>query len=304
MRHSIVLLAGLFLAAPACAQHEHHAGEGLAALDPETRAAATSELEALRAAVAPYEDHAAAVTDGYRRFGRRRGPGNALMGEHWYRKDLVDKPLDLTRPSTLIYATIDGEKRLVGVAWTVYRRPGDPLPEGFTGDADRWHVHHVPELAAALAAGRPLLERIVERRRERGALGAEDGRTELTMLHAWTGIENPAGTFANDNVALPYARMGLPLAWAGADEPASARGVGLLLPGGCPEGRGDVTAACEDAAARVGAALEQARTGAIEPKAFNAAAADAWRNYSVMVLASLTPEQRAQLEALRAATTH
>jgi hypothetical protein len=287
MRSAIVLLATLVLAAPAFAQHEHHAAE--------------SEIEAVRAAVARYQDHAAAVADGYRHFTRNRGPGNALMGEHWFLPGASREPLDLERPSTLIYATIDGEKRLVGVAWGVYRRPGEPLPEGFTGDADHWHVHHVDQMAAARAIGRPLLERIVERRREQGTLGAGDGRTELTMLHAWTGLENPAGIFVNDNVALPYARMGLPLEWANPDDPAAARGVGLLLPEAC-EARAAV--ACDDAAARVRAALEDALSGAIGPAAFNAAAAEAWRDYRAVAMASLTREQRERLAAMRAATTN
>ena len=296
MRCAIVLLVPLLVAAPARAQHGH-GSPAPEALGPD----ASSELDAVRAAVARYEDHAAAVADGYRHFGRDRGPGNALMGEHWFLPGGSREPLDLERPSTLIYATIDGEKRLVGVAWSVYRRPGEPLPEGFTGDADHWHVHHVDQMAAARAIGRPLLERIVERRRERGKLGAGDGRTELTMLHAWTGLENPAGTFVNDNVALPYARMGLPLDWANPDDPAAARGVGLLLPEACVD---RVAAACDDAAARVRAALEEAQSGAIDPAAFNAAAAEAWRDYRPVALASLTPEQRERLAAMRAATTH
>jgi hypothetical protein len=299
MRYATALFAVLLIAAPARAQHERPAGHSSVALDPAT----TAEIEAVRAAVARYEDHAAAVADGYRRFGRRQGPGNALMGEHWFRKDRVGQPLDLMRPSTLVYATIDGERRLVGVAWTVYRRPGETLPEGFTGDADRWHVHHIDQMAAARAEGRPLLERIVERRRARGKLGAGDGRTELTMLHAWTGLDNPAGMFANDNVALPYARLGLPVEWASADDPAAARGIGLLLPEAC-ESRTASSAACENAARRVRSALMEAKAGAIDPEELNAVAAGAWRDYSAGVLASLTPEQLARLEALRAATTH
>lgn len=297
MRIPFALLAAALWAAPACAQHDEHEA---ASLTP----AAGAEIEALRAAVARYEDHAAAVADGYRKFGKDRGAGNPLMGEHWFRKDLVDEPLDLTRPSTLIYATIDGERRLVGVAWTLYQQPGEPLPEGFAGDADHWHVHHVPALAAALVADRPLLARIVERRAARGELGAGDGRTELTMLHAWIGLENPAGMFANDNAALPYAMAGLPLAWAQADEPSAAKGIGLLLPGGCP-GRDDTLAAvCDDAAARVGTAVDDALAGTLAPSHFNAAAADAWEDYAGAVFAALTPEQRDRLAAMGAATTH
>jgi hypothetical protein len=299
MRCGIALFALFLLAAPARAQHEHGAAPG--ALD----TAASSELEAVRVALARYEDHEAAVADGYRRFGRDRGPGNALMGEHWFLPGGSRDSVDLERPSTLIYAPIDGEMRLVGVAWSVFRRPGDPLPEGFTGDADHWHVHHVDRIAAAATIGRPLLARIVERRRERGKLGGGDGRTELTMLHAWTGLENPAGPFANDNAALPYARLGLPVEWADPDEPAAARGVGLLLPGFCDRGTSaDASAACGEAADRVRAALTDAERGAIDPEAFNAVAADAWRDYRATMLASLTPEQRERMAAMREATTH
>lgn len=284
---------------------EASAGGDLAALDSESRAAATAEIEALRGALARFEDHAAAVADGYRKFGRGSSPGagNPLMGEHWYRPDEVQNALDLERPSTLIYATIDGEKRLVGVAWTLYQRPGEPLPEGFTGDADHWHVHDVTALAAALVADRPLLARVVERRNKQGKLGAGDGRTELTMLHAWIGLENPAGFFANDNVALPYARAGLPLEWANSENPAAAKGVALLQPDACPQGRGEIRSACEEAAAEVGTALEDARAGALEPSGFNAAAAAAWRDYERAVFASLTPEQRERFEAMARATT-
>lgn len=297
MRCASVLLAILFLAAPARAQHEHATA---AALDPATM----SEMEAVRRAVARYEDHDVAVADGYHHFDRRMGPGNPLMGEHWFLPGRSDEPLDLQHPSTLIYATIDGEKRLVGVAWSVFRRPGDPMPEGFTGDADHWHVHHVDQMAAARAIGRPILERIVERRRERRKLGAGDDRTELTMLHAWTGLENPAGAFANDNVALPYARLGLPVEWADVDDPAAARGVGLLLPEACADRPEAASSACDEAAARVRAALEDARSGAIDPAAFNAVAADAWRGYRTVALAALSPEQRERLAAMRASTTH
>jgi hypothetical protein len=124
------------------------------------------------------------------------------------------------------------------------------------------------------------------------------------MLHAWTGLENPAGMFVNDNVALPYARLGLPMEWADVDDPAAARGVALLLPEACADRPGVASSACDEAAARVRMALEDAQSGAIDPAAFNAVAADAWRGYRAVALAALTPEQRERLAAMRAATTH
>ena len=125
---SICLLVLLALPAPVLAQehmHETHAS----ARDAE---ALRAQIAAVRAATERYRDHANAVKDGFRRFGQE----SPLMGEHWYRRDLVGASLDLRHPSTLQYANIGGRKVLVGVAYSVYRRPGEPLPEGFAGAED------------------------------------------------------------------------------------------------------------------------------------------------------------------------
>src|SRR5688572_12952076 len=158
--------------------HDHHAAGGDAEL--------ARQLTELRAATDRYRNHRNAVTDGYRLFGKE----GALMGEHWYRQDLVRAPLDLRRPSTLQYAVLDGQRVLVGVAYTVYQRPGEPIPEGFAGAADHWHVHDVEKIARTAADGRPLLRWIVNRRASKGRLGAGDGRTHLVMVHAWPWLDN------------------------------------------------------------------------------------------------------------------
>lgn len=129
MMKSLRLIALLSLAAlptRAIAQEHvhHHAGAASGADD----AALQAQLEAVRAATARYQDHANAVKDGFRLFGQE----SPLMGEHWYRRDLAGAPLDLRRPATLQYANVGGRKVLVGVAYSVYRRPGEPLPEDFT----------------------------------------------------------------------------------------------------------------------------------------------------------------------------
>lgn len=137
----------LAFAPPAHGQHEHHA---------ETRqekilypAALRAQLEEVRTVTARCRDHLQAKTEGYRRFGTE-GP---LMGEHWYRRELAGQPLDLSRPSTLQYAMIDGQRVLVGVAYTLYQRPGEPLPEGFAGDIDRWHNHDITAIAREIVRG-------------------------------------------------------------------------------------------------------------------------------------------------------
>ncbi|HEX9938122.1 MAG TPA: hypothetical protein VGB15_13400, partial [Longimicrobium sp.] len=269
--------------------HDHAQTHGT----PATHAAATApmsardsavlaeQVAALRAATARYRDHANAVRDGYRLFGQE-GP---VMGEHWFRRDLVDRPLDLSQPSTLQYANIDGRKVLVGVAYTVYRRPGDPVPEGFAGSGDGWHTHDVAQLATAATADRPLARRIVQRRIWEGKVGPE-GRSLLTMVHAWVWLDNPDGLFAHEHRALPYLRAGLPAAWA-ADAPTGApEGVALLAPDACAaqvkrverlartDGEQErlLAAACEQQAAQLRAAVERQRDAA----AVNTAAARAW----------------------------
>src|SRR5687767_6426868 len=64
------------------------------------------QVAAVRSATERYRDFANAQRDGYKLFGKE-GP---LMGEHWYRADIVKAPLDLKRPSTLQYATINGKR--------------------------------------------------------------------------------------------------------------------------------------------------------------------------------------------------
>jgi hypothetical protein len=298
----LLAAAPLALAAPLSAQrtHEHPA----AASPNEHSPALHAQIEAARRGTERYRDHAAAVRDGYRLFG---GEG-ALMGEHWYRPELVGRPLDLEHPSTLQYATVGGRKVLVGVAYTVYRRPGEPLPEGFAGNADHWHVHDVEKLARAIVSDRPLLRAIVNRRIDRGKVGPGEGRTLLTMVHAWVWQDNPDGTFAQEHRGLPYLRAGLPPAWAeGADEEA-ALGVALLPPDGCAmdvrrTGRAArldggqeraLTSACRRAASAVRAALARRRDAA----AVNAAAAAAWESYEAARARTLRPGQMARMEAL------
>ena len=302
----IVLLALAALPARAAAQehaHSHHPPAQLSAADAQELRA---QVEAVRAATERYRDHANAVKDGFRLFGME-GP---LMGEHWYRRDLVGRPLDLRRPSTLQYANIGGRKVLVGVAYSVYRRPGEPLPEGFVGADDHWHTHDVARLASAATADRPVLRWLVQRRIQRGKVGP-DGRNLLTMVHAWVWLYNPDGTFAQQHRALPYLRADLPPEWAAMGDSASAEGIGLLAPGAC---RAEVSrmdrlarlddnqsrtlvSACEQHAAQLRASID--RGGGAE--AANAAAAQAWDGYLLSRGRILRPEQSSRMQAVMAA---
>lgn len=286
-----VAVLGLSLT-PAAAQHQHPAP-----VKTDTTGLA-EQIAAVRAATERYRDFEAAKRDGYRKFGVD-GP---LMGEHWYHPERVKQPLDLTRPATLQYALIDGKRVLVGVAYNVYQRPEEALPEGFAGSADHWHVHDMPSLARTLVNDRPLLRRIVNRRIEQGKVGAGAGRTQLTMVHAWVWSENPDGIFAHQHRALPYLRAGLPAEWAATGDLDAAWGTSLLKDGCQREmKRLDLLAklsdaqeqaikrACARAAERVRAAP---RTSAA---AFNQAAGDAWRDLSALQDRLLTPEQKKEV---------
>jgi hypothetical protein len=293
---SLLFSAGAAL--PAVAQHQHNP-------EPPTVAAPQLEqqIEALRAATAKYRDIAVARAEGFVRFGKVEGP---LMGEHWYRKDLVDRPLDLTRPSTLQYAVIAGERVLIGVAYTLYQHPDEPLPDGFAGSSDHWHVHDITKIARAAAEERPVLRWLVDRRIRTGRIGVGAGRTHLVMVHAWPWLDNPAGMFAGEHRVLPYLRAGLPASFADGADVDAAWGTALLQDQGCAADvqridflarlsrtqKGALERACSDAAASVRAAPRAAA------KEFNAAAGAAWRSYAKVKDATLTAEQRARIASV------
>jgi hypothetical protein len=291
MRYVLAIVVTASLAGVVRAQEHAHVHSGVA----QPHAAQGEQVERVRQATARYRDIQVAQREGYRLFGAE----GALMGEHWYHPDLVRRPLDLERPSTLQYATVDGRKVLVGVAYTTYRRPDEPLPEGFTGADDLWHTHDVTRLARAATAERPLLRSIVERRIRRGKVGAGEGRTMLTMVHAWIWSENPDGLFAHQHRALPYLRAGLPASHARGGSEEAALGVSLIVAEGCAQevrrtdklaglsrrqGR-DLRRACERHAETVRASRSAA------PAALNGAAERAWAAYLADRDRILRPEQ-------------
>jgi hypothetical protein len=201
---------------------------------------------------------------------------------------------------------INGERVLIGVAYTVYERPDAPLPEGFAGSEDHWHVHDVTKIARAAAEERPLLRWIVDRRIRNGKVGMSNGRTHLVMVHAWPWLDNPDGMFAGEHRALPYLRAGLPASFAHEGDANAAWGTALLSDQGCNvevqridflaklsrNQKRTIEQACGEAAARVRAAP---RTDA---KAFNAAAGEAWLAYAKTKDATLTAEQRARIASI------
>lgn len=136
---------------------------------------------------ARFADRRAATAAGYRRVGADF-PG---MGEHWLNvQALLKGGVDPNRPTLLIYADIGGRPTLLGAGFAVITH-GDSAPTNLPGWPDRWHEHS-------------------------GLLDEESGApsdhthnaatTHFWVMHAWTALQNPQGSFAADNWALPYLR--------------------------------------------------------------------------------------------------
>jgi hypothetical protein len=69
-----------------------------------------------------------------------------FMGEHWIsRAYLTDGVFDASKPEGLLFSTIDGERKLVGVWFLQIPGIGDVKPDvepvGFTSSFDLWHAH-------------------------------------------------------------------------------------------------------------------------------------------------------------------
>lgn len=158
------------------------------------------------------------------------------MGRHYEHRDNPDyvtgDSLDWTKPSNLVYSTINGREQLVALAWVVRIAPGDSMPKGFSGSRDIWHVHDTTKIVGALRETRPLIGAIANWW-QRSELEHKDGRTQLSMVHLWL-IPNPKGRFATHNPALTYRDHGLPLEWADTDMDA-ARGLAMAEPKGCSD---------------------------------------------------------------------
>ena len=201
---------------------------------PEVLTSPSRFVECARAGTERYKDRAVAIRDGYRRIGR----DFPAMGEHWIRIGLVfDGKLQASRPEVLNYAMVSGKPRLLGVGYAVPLLEGETPPDGPAGQ-HAWHDHF-----------RSIDEETRQPRHDAHGTGGDSPR--LAMLHAWIWTDNPQGTFAADNWALPLLRLGVRASLS--DPPVEAAKALSLLNGG----RDYVEASLE--AAGAGNAMEQAR---------------------------------------------
>lgn len=201
---------GIALALLACgpaarAQHGHGAHGHTAAIgadhapapppDAEQAEHVAAVTEQIRAATARYHDLEAAIGAGYRLV----GPDFPGMGEHWvYAPYLLQREVSIERPAILSYLRIGGRPVLTGVAYARPVQSGETPPDFILPGL--WHYHTGTVDEETLLLNPPAAHH--------GA-GAED-QPRLAMFHAWVWTPNPAGTFAQDNWALPFLRVGLP----------------------------------------------------------------------------------------------
>lgn len=278
-------------------------------LSPQTQ----RQIAEVRAAIARYGDFEVAKREGWTKFGGEE----PLMGEHWSPPAKLRWPdyqgpgakLDFARPNNLMYATIEGKRVLTGAAFIVRLGPGEALPTGFAGSADRWHVHDMEQAIAAATEERPMLRWLANWWLDSNYRDKGDNRGRLAMVHVWAALPNPDGAFADHNRLVPYLKHGLPSSAANGASVAAARGLDLAAPKGCENAAAGklwiadasraqkraVERACELAAKQVSAALLEHRA---HPAMLNRAAESAWESFETVWAAQLTLEQRARIAAI------
>ena len=99
-----------------------------------------------------------------------------------------------------MFAPIDGETALVGIAYIVPQRRTDALPEGCPGGADRWHRHGTNE--GALQGVQNLLRM--------NGMDAQIQGDVVSMVHTWF-VPASEGPFSDRNLWLPFLGLDMPL---------------------------------------------------------------------------------------------
>lgn len=270
------------------------------------------QLTELRAGIARYADFEVARREGWKKFGGKgEGP---LMGEHWYLPPkaggpdyMAGQPIDFSRPSNLIYAEMGGKRQLIGITFNVRLADGEPVPDGFAGTGDKWHVHDFPRAIAAATETRPMLrwlaQQFVDPNWSRG--GARRGR--VAMVHVWPTLPNPDGPFADKHRVLPYLKLGLPASFADGASLQAAKGLHLATARGCADtidGALWIAAAPKETSRRLhatcSAAAAHVKQGIISGRKdeINRMAEHGWAMFASAWSKALTPQQQARIAAI------
>ncbi len=138
------------------------------------------------------------VTDAEAAGSRMAVPYVPLIGAHYLRDDRIRAPFSVERPAMLLYDGTRPDSQVVGLSYYV-TNPTEP--DGFAGDADRWHRH----VGLCLDDRLVVVGGEVLSVKECEALGGRkfDG-ADGWMLHAWVvpGWESPEGVFSAENRSL------------------------------------------------------------------------------------------------------
>ena len=227
--------------------HVHIASQVIPAAGATTDALISRAREATEA----FRDRNVAIAAGYRRL----GVDFPSMGEHWVNPRLViEGTFDVGRPAMLTYIVVEGRPVLSGIVYAIPLEPGEAPPQTF-GDDAIWHEHN----------GTVDEESVLP---QHHATPSEAKSTRLAILHVWLRRSNPAGVFAAENWALPFARLGL----SNPDRfPTGAARALSLLSGGAPyfldlantseAGTRRLSAALAECAATASSILIRARVG-------------------------------------------
>jgi hypothetical protein len=267
------------------------------------------QLADVRASIQRFADIRIAKREGWKPF----GDDEPLMGMHLTApQEVLDyvagQPLDFSRPNVLMYTKMNGRMVLTGAAFIVRIAPGDPLPEGFSGYSDAWHVHNLVQAFNSVTETRPMLRGLGEWWFNETYTKKGDNRFRLAMLHTWVLEPNPDGEFADFNRALPYRELGLPESFHAGGSYSAARGLHLATPDGCGEtnnpdfwftdARGrqqrDIRKACDAAAKTVKAALARKPDAAT----LNRIAEEAWLGFEAVTNRVYTPEQLLRMDSI------
>jgi hypothetical protein len=168
---------------------------------------ATRFVADAREATERFKDLDVAIAENYVKV----GPDFPAMGEHWVNGELLMRSeINPRRPAILTYAEIDGKLTLTGVVYALALTHGE-VPPNISPSA-QWHEHVGTIDEESLLFGHDHQP-------------GED-HIRLVVMHAWVWVPNPAGPFATDNWALPFARLGVAVAQP--IRPRAARAASLL----------------------------------------------------------------------------
>ncbi len=151
-----------------------------------------------------------------------------FQGQHWiHRGRVMGDARQPEAPSFAMFIPVAGAWQAVGVAYSSRIGHDQPVPTDLDGLTTPWHLH---QMCLGVPGEGPTLADGVDDCRARG--GTPTPR-QIAMVHAWTASPNPQGSYAHDNVALPYLATGVtpPTAaeMATADAVRRVRALGLAL---------------------------------------------------------------------------